>query len=115
MLDEFFRRAKRPYAGLKTIPGFHRECSEIANRNDIQFITLMREDFLSCTASCIVSDRRFQWEKPSRDQSSLLNMHGGLARGHRSLLLRAAGASSGIRCGAVRLILAEVSTRPRVS
>ncbi len=68
ILDEFFRRSNRPYAGLKTIPGFHREWSDIAGRQDIQFITLLRKDFLSCAASYIVSDRRFQWEKPSREQ-----------------------------------------------
>ena len=68
MLDGFFAVADRSPAGLKTIPGFHREWHAIVSRQDIQFITLFREDFLSCLASYIVSDIHGGWNHPGRQQ-----------------------------------------------
>lgn len=68
ILDGFFSQANRPYAGLKTIPGFHREWPLLMNRPDIQFITLLRCDFLSCLASYIICERQCGWRLSSRQQ-----------------------------------------------
>ncbi len=68
IMEGFFAQADRPFSGFKTIPSFHREWQAIVNLPGIQFITIQRDDFLSCLASTIVSERKFQWDRQAREQ-----------------------------------------------
>jgi hypothetical protein len=68
MLRGFFSRSSKRFAGLKTIPSFHRQWSEIAALVDIQFITIARRDVMSCIASMLVSESTRQWRLPARQQ-----------------------------------------------
>lgn len=68
MAEMFFQRSQQRFAGFKTMPSFHHEWQDILASPEIQFITLMRQDFLSCLASTIVSERIFDWRSPAREQ-----------------------------------------------
>jgi hypothetical protein len=68
IVNGFFARANEGYIGFKTMPVFHREGAAIADRDDIQFITLHRKDVVSALASYLVSEKVFDWNKSSRDQ-----------------------------------------------
>jgi hypothetical protein len=68
MLQSFFARSTKQFAGLKTIPSFHRQWRDILELPGIQFITIARRDILSSIASMLVSERTRRWDLPGREQ-----------------------------------------------
>lgn len=68
MLRSFFARSTKQFAGLKTIPSFHREWASVAAVPDLQFITISRKDVLSSIASILVSENTRIWDRTAREQ-----------------------------------------------
>lgn len=68
LLESYFAGCTQQFAGIKTIPSFHREWAALAALPDVQFITITRTDVLGTIASMLISERLDNWQTPVRQQ-----------------------------------------------
>jgi hypothetical protein len=68
LIDSYFRyNTGSPYAGFKSMPHRHATYEAFIRRQDIQFITLVREDVPSTVASFMLAIQRGTWRRTGRE------------------------------------------------
>jgi hypothetical protein len=111
LVNAFFELASRsPYAGFKSMPNRHRNLQVFVQSEDIQFITLEREDLASTVASFIVAIDRDTWRRDGGEQVHGFEFKGEYvdrARSHLDYIL-SSSALLGRIPGAIKLTYEEI-------
>jgi hypothetical protein len=69
LIDGFFQHnANYRYAGFKSMPNRHPDIGTFTHRNDVRFITLIREDIASTAASFLVAMATGSWRRYGEPQ-----------------------------------------------